>query len=122
MRRDINHLLNSVYANPVFSTILAALIISMAVQVAPPPRLFGFDSQESYEEFEEEGADPTESDGEQSLPELAGLASSGPQRCESRCIQRLALSLRQRRIGCRINLSLPAELAHRNGTGGPLRC
>jgi hypothetical protein len=122
MKRDISHLLNSIYENPVFSTILAALVVSMAVQVAPSPRLFGFDSQETYEEFEEEGADPAESDGEQSLPELAGLASCGPQRCESRCVQRLALSLRQRRTGARVNLSLPAELAHRNGAGGPLRC
>src|SRR5262245_30114292 len=122
MRIALSHLLNSIYAKPVVSAMMAVLIVSMAFQVATPPRLAAFDSEGTYEEFEEEDADPSESSGEQCLPEFVGSLSSAPQRAESRFFQRLSAAFSQRRQKSFIENCFAAELAHRNGIGGPLRC
>ena len=58
----LSHLLNNIYAKPIASSIMATLIVLMAFQVAAPPRLAALDSEEIYEEFEEEDADPSERD------------------------------------------------------------
>jgi len=122
MRIAISHFLNSVYAKPIVSAIMAVLIVLMAFQVAAPPRLAAFDSEGTYEEFEEEDADPCESSGEQSLPEFVGSLSSVPQRAESRFVQRVSAAFSQRRQKSSIDNCFAADLAHRNGIGGPLRC
>ena len=122
MRIALSHLLNRIYAKPVVSAILAVLIVLMAFQVAAPPRLAAFNSEGTYEEFEEEGADPSESDGEQSPPEFVGPLCSAPQRTESRFIQRVSSAVSQRRQKSFIENCNTADLAYRNGIGGPLRC
>jgi hypothetical protein len=121
MNLDLNHVYTRLCDKPMISAVMAALIALLAIHVAPPPRLSALDSQETCEEFEEE-ADPCESDGEQNLPEFVGPASSSLQRCESRLTQRFAVSVAQRGPASRTNSFPPAEIAHRNGTGGPLRC
>jgi hypothetical protein len=122
MRIALSHFLNSICAKPIASAIMTALIILMAFQVAAPSRLAGFDSEAAYEEFEEEDADPTESSGEQSLPEFVGSPSSAPQHTESRFIQRVSATVSQRRQKSFIKNCITADLAHRNGIGGPLHC
>ena len=122
MRIALSHLLNSIYVKPIASAIMAVLIVLMAFQVAAPLRLAAFDSEGTYEEFEEEGADPSESSGEQCLPEFVGSQSSAPQRTESRFIPRLSAAFSQRRQNSLIENCLAADLARRNGIGGPLRC
>jgi len=122
MRIALSHLLNSIYAKPVVSAMMAVLIVLMAFQVAAPPRLAAFDSEGAYEEFEEEDVDPSESSGEQCLPEFVGPLSGAPQRTESRFIQRVSAAVSQRRLKSFIENCITAELAYRNGIGGPLRC
>jgi hypothetical protein len=124
MKFAINHFLQSFCARPAGSVVIAVLVALMALQVAAPPRLAGFDSKETYEEFEEEGADPSESDGEQCLPEFVGPVASRPRRPDSESVQKFAASIAhpQRGLAAVARPSLPAELAHRNGIGGPLRC
>src|SRR5262245_19798254 len=122
MRRAISHLVTSIYDKLAVSAAMAALIVLMAFQVAAPPRLAAFDSEASYEEFEEEDADRSESSGEQSLPEFVGPLSCAPQRTESRFVQRISAAFSQRRQKSFIENCFAADLAHRNGMGGPLRC
>jgi hypothetical protein len=122
MRIALSHFLNTICVKPAGSAIMAALIVLMAFQVAVPPHLAGFESEGTYEEFEEEDVDPSESTGEQSLPEFVGPLSSAPQRTESRFIQRFSAAVSQRRQKSFIENCFAAELSHRNGMGGPLRC
>jgi len=119
----IRHLLTKVCDWIGRPALIAVLVGLLAVQVAVPPQLSGFVSQENWQEFDEqEDSEPGESNGEQSLPEFAGAASFRPQRAESRFIQRITPFAAPRARKALGDFLTAAEMAHRNGTGGPLRC
>jgi hypothetical protein len=123
MKTTIKHVLARLCGRATGSAVIAALVALLAVQVAVPPQLSSFDSQANWQEIdEEEDGEPNESSGEQGLPEFISPACSRPQRAESRFVQRVAATIAHRGQKSLTEFSIPAELVHRNGAGGPLRC
>lgn len=124
MKSSLKHLLTRLCGRSAGSAVVAALVVLLAIQVTAPPRLSGFDSQANWQEFDEEEQDgePNESSGEQGLLEFVGPVCTGPRRSQPRFVQRVIASASQRGAKSRTHLSIPAELANRNGAGGPLRC
>jgi len=101
----------------------AALVALLAIQIAAPPQLSSFNAAAHWQELDEQqDGESNESDSEQSLPELIGPASNRPPRAEARIVSRPIASPRPRARNAFDRISAPAELVHRNGAGGPLRC
>jgi hypothetical protein len=123
MKSSLTQLLPRLCSRTIGHVVTAALVVLLAVQVAVPPQLSGFDSPANWQEYDEqeEDGEPDESSGQQGLLEFVGPVCSGAPRSQPRFFQRIITSASQLGVKSRTN-PIPAELANRNGAGGPLRC
>jgi len=94
----------------------------MVVQTVITPRVVALDWLADEEQGEEEESEPTEPSSEEELPQFCSTAASRLRRPEAAPwpgFVSVWAPESTRPIACSL---LSAELACRNGTGGPLRC
>lgn len=122
MRRAISHFLTSTWIGQSCAIFFWLLIGAMTAQMVVPPQLVAFHLVADQEQSEEEESEPAEVPGEEELPQFCGAAPCRLRRPDAEPRQQLAgepTRVSTRSIG---RSRIPAELACRNGTGGPLRC
>src|SRR4051812_42895936 len=102
------------------SVLWCMLVAVLAANVAAPRQVAALCAAVDCEESGED-RDSDEAAGEQELSLI--FAPASPVRRTHTVMMRPQVSLRARRIQrAVVETSLRAELAHRNGLGGPLRC
>ena len=122
MKRELNHLLTSSWMRWCCSALVWLVVGAMVVQLAIPTRLAALDRFVDQEQSEEEDSEPAESPGEEYLPQFCGASLGRIRRPEAPHWQTfVSLYVRFGKQSI-VRSLMPAELACRNGTGGPLHC
>jgi len=106
------------------STLWLLLLAVVAIQIAAPTPLASLNGTVSYQdpEADSEPVEPSEADSQQSPLEFCGAIALRIRRPEADFIRRFVGKSPRHGWRSAAGPSIPAELLHRNGVGGPLRC
>src|SRR5262245_38881198 len=95
---------------------------AMGVQLVATPRIAALDRLADSQEVEEEESEPAESSGEEELPQISGNSIHRLRRPEMAALARIVSVGAPIKSATTAHSVVSAELASRNGIGGPLRC